>query len=408
MKKFFANIWTKRAVSLISVFYAFIACRVCYFSLFYDIHINSRASLCLALTGVSVLSIVAMLYSRRQILTRIASFIILPAMLPVVLLYFGEWGLIIPIIATGIVILLLSGAGEGVKTAVGTIILLLYIFGALGYFIFSSFFITTVKESVVSSGVSPSGRYRYRIVNTEDTSGGSTAVYVEPNYADKKYKFVTFTLKNMEHVVSRTRPVSEANDVQWKTQSRQEITQELEALSDAIKVDVTDDELKKLGLTFDSTLEVSDIEIYTRLDLGYTASDVDPIKLDELDADKLAKLGIGKEGTRYYVLSPSAELYDELDIASGKRVYFSDFTDDAYEIFESAHADDYGNPDFKIGSDMTVLLNTLSDEQLKMLGVSDNGDVMVYNGKVVFRYYVAEIEDYYDVDSRKLDISLLD
>lgn len=55
-----------------------------------------------------------------------------------------------------------------------------------------------------------------------------------------------------------------------------------------------------------------------------------------------------------------------------------------------------------------MLLNTLSDEQLKMLGVSDNGDVMVYNGKVVFRYYVAEIEDYYDVDSRKLDISLLD
>ena len=104
-------------------------------------------------------------------------------MLPVVLLYFGEWGLIIPIVIVGIVILLLSGAGEGMKTAIATIILLLYIFGALGYFLFTSFFVAATKEEVIDTGVSPSGAYRYRIVNTEDTSNGSTAIYVEPNTA---------------------------------------------------------------------------------------------------------------------------------------------------------------------------------------------------------------------------------
>ena len=55
-----------------------------------------------------------------------------------------------------------------------------------------------------------------------------------------------------------------------------------------------------------------------------------------------------------------------------------------------------------------MLLSSLSDEQLAMLGVSESGDVMTFNGKVVFRYYVAEIEDYYDVDSRKISISLFD
>ena len=32
---------------------------------------------------------------------------------------------------------------------------------------------------------------------------------------------------------------------------------------------------------------------------------------------------------------------------------------------------------------------------------------MRFNGKVCFRFYVAELEDYYDVDSRKLSLDLL-
>lgn len=408
MKNFFSNIWTKRVVSIVSVLYALLACRICYFSLFYDIHINSRVSLCLTLTGISVLALVAMLYSRKQILTKISSFIILPAMLPVVLLYFGEWGLMIPIIATGIVILLLSGAGEGAKTAVSTIILLLYIFGALGYFVFSSFFITNAKETVVGSGVSPSGKYRYRIVNTEDSSNGSTAVYVEPNYADKKYKFATFTLKDMERIVTRTRPIAETSDIQWETKSRQDITAELNALSDSIDVNVTEAEFEKLGYKFDNSLEMSDADVDVLFELGLTASDVDPIKLDALSDEQLSILGIGREGDRYYVLSPTAALYDEIDKRSGQRVYFSDLNDDAFEIFNAFKTDDYGNPLFKIGTDSSVLLSSLSDEQLAMLGVSESGDVMTFNGKVVFRYYVAEIEDYYDVDSRKISFSLFD
>ena len=143
MKNLFANVWTKRVIAILSVIYTFFVCKLCYYSIFYDIHIHQRASLCLAVSGVSLVALVIMLYTRHQILTRISSFIILPAMLPVVLLYFGEWGLIIPIIIVGIVILLLSGAGEGVKTALATIILLMYIFGALGYFLFTSFFVST-------------------------------------------------------------------------------------------------------------------------------------------------------------------------------------------------------------------------------------------------------------------------
>ena len=408
MNNFLGNIWTKRVVAVLSLLYALAVCRLCYFSIFYEIHVRDRVSLCLTVTVVSIIALVAMLYTRKQVITRIASFIILPAMLPVVLLYFGEWGMIIPIIITGVTILLLSGAGEGGKTAVGTIVLLMYIFGALGYFVFTSFFVSSAKETLVEKGTSPSGRYRYTVINTEDTSNGSTAVYVEPNYADEDFPFVNFTLKSMDRVVYRVRPIAEEIDIEWTTQSRQDITQQIEAISDNIEITLTDDELKQLGYTYDNKLTLSDVDIDMKLQIGLDGSNVDPILLDSLNDEQLAVFGIGRDSNeRYYILSPSAEVIDSAGAGSGKKIYFSEIDSDTIEKFQSEYLDEYYDYKFKVTKDRTVLLNTLTDEQLKSFGISDQSDVMTFNGKVCFRSYVAEIEDYYDVDSRHLSIDLL-
>ncbi len=395
MKNFFANIWTKRAASLVSAFYAFVVCYICYYSIFYDIVISSPLSLCLLVTGVSIFALVVMLYSRKQILTRLSSFIILPAMLPVVLLYFGEWSLIIPIIATGVVILLLSGAGEGLKTAVGTISLLLYIFGALGYFLFTSFFVTAAKNNTVASGVSPSGMYRYSVVNTEDTSNGSTAVYVEPNYADVEYPFVTFTLKNMERIVYLERPIQPTADIQWITQTRQEITTYLNSISDSIILHLSEAQLKKLGYTYDSKLALTGLTNTQKKTIGKSLSDIETTYLDSLTAEQLAYFNIGKNASgKYYVLKPSQTLLTELEKNSGATVYLSELSSDQQELFN-------------VTKDDSVYLNTLTDENLKELGVPEKGDVMTFNGEVCFRYYVAVIENYFDVDDRSLSIQLL-
>lgn len=408
MNNFLGNIWTKRVVAVLSLLYALAVCRLCYFSIFYEIHVRDKVSLCLTVTVVSIIALVAMLYTRKQVITRIASFMILPAMLPVVLLYFGEWGMIIPIIITGVTILLLSGAGEGGKTAVGTIVLLMYIFGALGYFVFTSFFVSSAKETLVEKGTSPSGRYRYTVINTEDTSNGSTAVYVEPNYADEDFPFVTFTLKSMDRVVYRVRPIAEEIDIEWTTQSRQDVTQQIEAISDNIEITLTDDELKQLGYTYDNKLTLSDVDIDMKLQIGLDGSNVDPILLDSLNDEQLAVFGIGRDPNgRYYILSPSAEVIDSAGAGSGKKIYFSEIDSDTIEKFQSEYLDEYYDYKFKVTKDRTVLLNTLTDEQLRSFGVSDQSDVMTFNGKVCFRSYVAEIEDYYDVDSRHLSIDLL-
>lgn len=407
MKSFFANVWTKRAAAFLGLIYTYGVCRLCYLSLFYEIHIHAKVSLCLITIAVSILAIVIMLYTRRQLVTKISSFLILPAMLPVVLLYFGEWGLILPIIFTGVAILLLSGAGEGIKTALGTVTLLLYIFGALGYFLFTSFFVTPVKETVVAKGFSPSDKYRYRVVNTADSSQGSTTVYIEPNYADLKYPYVTFTLKNMERQIHVERPINENIGIDWITQSRAETTEQLNEISDSILIHLSEENLKKLGYTYDEKIVLDEIVVSMKKKIGLTASDVDPIKLDSLSDEQLELFGIGRDDGRYYVLKPSEKLLNELDAKNNERIYFSDFNSGAYKVFNDEHVDDYGNKLFIVEKENTVLLSSLTDAQLESVGIPDEGDVMLFNGQICFREYVAVVEQYFDVDSRKLSLDIL-
>lgn len=408
MKSFFENVWTKRVVAFLGLIYTYGVCRLCYLSLFYDIHIHSKVSLCLITIAVSIMAIVIMLYTRRQLVTKISSFIILPAMLPVVLLYFGEWGLILPIILTGVAILLLSGAGEGIKTAMGTVTLLLYIFGALGYFLFTSFFVTPVKETEVASGVSPSGKYRYRVVNTVDSSKGSTAVYIEPNYADLKYPYVTFKLKNMERQIHVERPINENINIEWITQSRSETTEQLNGISDNILIHLSEENLKKLGYTYDEKLVLDEVVVSYRKKIGQTASDVDVVKLDDLTEEQLDIFGIGRDADgRYYVLNPSDKLIDKIGAKKNERLYFSDFNSDAYEVFNDEHIDEYGNKLFTVEKENSVLLSSLTDEQLESVGIPDEGDVMIFNGKICFREYVAVVDQYFDVESRKLSLDIL-
>lgn len=397
MKNILSNIWAKRALALISALYAAGVCRLAYLSAFYDIHIKSRPSLCLTLVAVSLVALLCMISSRKQVLTKLSSFVILIAMLPVALLYFGEWCLIIPIVVTGIIIFLLSGAGEGTKTAMGTVILLMYLFGAIGFFMFKAFFVASAKETLMDSGTSPSGKYRYEVVNTEDSSNGSTAVYVEPNYADVRYPFTRFSLKNIKRVVFQDRPMTDKVEVVWETQTRQEITKRLEHLSDNIEVELTEEELKALGYTYDSKLmlDLTDMPTEDKFAIGKTARDVDPIPLDELTTSQLDYFGISKTPNgRYYLVNPDQELIDDLDNYEDGPVYF--------DLMDSKQ-----RKKFYISKDRSVLLNSLTDAQLDALGIADEGDVMKFNGKTVFRYYVAELDDYFDVDSRKLSFDLI-
>lgn len=408
MKSIFSNVWMKRFVSIIATLYTVAVCYLSYYSIFYDVQVHSRSSLCILVSAVSVIALILMLYTRNQLLTKISSFVILIAMLPVVLMYFDEKAVLIPIMITGIVILLFSGASEGKKTLVGTLIILFYIFGALGFYVFNSFFVTHAKTEVIQSGFSQTERYRYKLINTEDASGGSTSIYIEPNYTDITYPLVTFKLKNMERLCYQERPMCENVQLEWSTGTREEITRELNSISDEILVTLTNEEFEAYNITIDRRLQISGINLYKLIEVGKSASDVDPLKLDSLSESQLAAFDIGKEADgRYYVLEPTAEFLEEIGRGQGERIYLGELDSKGYEAFSESHLDENGYTLYDLGKDNTIPLSSLTDEQLETLGVSAEGDILKFNGKVCFRYYVAELEDYYNTDERRLSIDLL-
>lgn len=408
MKAFFSNVWVKRFVSIIPVFYTIAVGYLCYYSIFYDIHIQDRQSLCVIVSAISLIALILMLYTRNQLLTKISSFLILAAMLPVVVFWMDEKHLYVPIVIAGVIILLFSGASEGKKTMLGTVILLSYIFGALGFYLFNSFFVTHAKKEILKSGVSPSGRYRYELINTEDTSGGSTSIVIEPNYADVSYPYVTLTLKDMERVCYQVRPMLEEEvKLDWSTGTREEITKELNGISDDIRINLTDAEFEAYNIDIDRRLEISGINLYKLIEIGKSASDVDPLKLDDLSESQLAVFDIGKdESGKYYVLEPTAEFYTAIGRMEGDRILLSELDSKGYEAFSEMHLDELGYTLYDLGKDNTIALSELSDSQLAELGVSESGDVLKFNDKICFRYYVAELEDYYNTEKKSISFDL--
>lgn len=209
------DIWFKRAASVISILYTIYVCILSYRTLFYEVIITRRAAFCLYISAVTAIAVAAMIYSRKQLATKFAGFILVPVLLPVILTCLGKWELIIPLSVCAVVIFFASGANEAAKTIIGTMYLLLYILAALAYFIFTSFLSSPSIKETIDSGVSPSGKYRYEVINTTDSSNGSTSVILEPNDKDIEKSTVTYRAKGYDRTICVKRPLKKIK-LEWK------------------------------------------------------------------------------------------------------------------------------------------------------------------------------------------------
>lgn len=364
MGEFFANKWTKRAVSLLSPVYCLLIIGLSYFSIFYELTVKNPNSICIALSAVSAIAMIIMLYTRRQALTICSSLVMLPALLPAVLLYFGQWHVLIPLLVTSLVIFFFSGLGETAKTVFGTAFVLLYLLGSMVYFLVTTLFAPSTVSTVMESGVSPSGAYRYEVVNTVDSSSGSTTVNVESNLLDKEYDTVLFQIRGLTRTVMLERPLQEQVEIVWQTEKRADITSQISKISSDIEVTLSDAQMDLLGLpayevtySGSSPLKMSPAEYHeividlTAAQMGQLETEKESYKLDSLSENALETLGITVK-------------------------------------------------DFK-----TMQLSELTDADLATLGIPEEGDVMYYNGKVCFRYYIAILEEYFDLSKQEIGLT---
>ncbi len=353
-------------LSFVSLLYLKGVVQLAYYSMFYRLEIpeETRGKYCFLVSMACLFFGAVMLFTRRQIVTRLSIMACLPFYLPIILFNYNHLVLLIPLGITVVVTYLASGTKEGPKTILGALFLMLYV---LGFFVFTTVqnvLQPAIEETVIERGVTPSGSYRYSVVQVLDQGDGNTYVAVEPNTEDVAYDYSTWYTKGFRQEIYRERPLKKGFKAEWTTQTRAEITKELITKNPSTVFVLDAEQMKMLGLNvgFAQDFEISELSLSQRHKLGYGSNKddidkrfaglfgvtlVDPDFVVTLDFDKMVELG----------LEPTYE----------------------------------------------QRLSHMTDKQLELLGVPEENEVLKVGKKIVFREYVAVLERRFSEENRDMD-----
>lgn len=350
--------------SFINIFFLVGVAKFAYYSCFYRLEIpeSKRAAYCALVTLACIGWGALLLFTRRQIVTRFVIMLSMPLYLPIILFNYRYLCLVIPLVLFVLITYLGCGTGEGPKTILGAVFLMIYILGAFAFFVAQTVVQPAIVETVLERSVSPEQQYRYSVVNVQDQANGNTYIAIEPNTYDIDYSHCKWYAKGYEREVYRIRPAGEVK-LTWKTQTRAEITKELIANNPSTVFTLNADQMKTLGLDKD----------YTKV-----------VKAKSLSRSQRKRLGVCFQ----------TDLIGEQTPESTGLVLIE--SDRKLELTFKQCVD--------IGLDPSVekRLSTMTDDDLAKLGVPEINEVLVVNGKTVFRQYVSVIERAFDPSARSL------
>lgn len=182
--KVLKNKWFILFVSILNGVYTAGLLYFAYIAVFYTIEFENTLKFAIIYSVISVIVGLLMYYTRRSALTAVFNILNLAAFLPSLLLNWGNWPLLIPAAIVTLFGFFSCKMNDAVKTVFGTIFLLVYIIGCIIFFLVMNVFMVKTTDTVLESGISPSGNFRYYVVNMENKSSGKTAAYIEPNALD--------------------------------------------------------------------------------------------------------------------------------------------------------------------------------------------------------------------------------
>lgn len=219
---FLTNKWFKFGVSFLSIAYPVFLGFVAWLFMGYYLEPTHQGALVTLYIFINIIFFGIMLFTRKQIVTRIVA-IISPFLAFAILLFgFGNWFAAVPPIVVSVLIFLLSGTGETTKIVIGTIYLLMYVVGVLVYLTFKMLFGNITLMDVDLSARSTSYRYspdkQYRIVLYVDPEGDasrSVSFYLEETDGDISLPFLECrNALGGIHII--TSDYNKPADVKWK------------------------------------------------------------------------------------------------------------------------------------------------------------------------------------------------
>lgn len=235
-KSILSNPWLKLGVSILTFAYLGLVFILAYWTFLYEIRFRSEQAFNIIYIAASVIFMVLMFYTRKQLPTRIVSMTLLfPAFL-LILFNASRPMIYIPPLVVGIILFFACSAGESTKVIMGTIYILVYVVGLVAFMIACTLFGGSSVETKLdantpaeiaanydmakidtlnSNCVSPGGKYRYYIVDVKDNARGKVNIVVEPNDLDLEYRYFTLVEVGYSKRVAIHNTSGVTPDIRW-------------------------------------------------------------------------------------------------------------------------------------------------------------------------------------------------
>lgn len=223
---FFKNVWFRRAVALLCWGYTALMLWIAWLCFGFFFEFENPTPLFVLYLFVNIAALGLIILTRKQMITKINAYVLPPIVFLIVIFSFGNWYMILPPLVVMIVMFFVNNSNETLKTVLGTMYLLMYVIGVVGYIGIQMFMgdisftgVDLTRRDPDYEKLSKSGDYRIvRYIN--DTNERKTmSYYVEYTGDDVEIPLgLCKKVFGCKHVHTGTYQNRSEDLVEWSTQ----------------------------------------------------------------------------------------------------------------------------------------------------------------------------------------------
>ncbi len=241
-KGFLSNKLLNFCISVFNLLYLILILTFAIWSFLYEITFENEKTFLVVYSVASVIFMVLMILTRKQLLTRIMSMALLTPVFMLVVFNQDNFLMYLPPLIVGIVMFFACQSSATTKVVMGTIYILMYFVGLIGFMLISTLFggsaietkldatvtDTTITENydmekiaqLNANSISPDGKYRYYILDVQDNERGKVIIVVEPNDMDVEYRFFTLVEVGYSSRIAKYATRGVTPDIEWVSNNR--------------------------------------------------------------------------------------------------------------------------------------------------------------------------------------------
>ncbi|MCH5204125.1 MAG: hypothetical protein J1F03_05210 [Oscillospiraceae bacterium] len=224
---FFKNAWFRRGVALACYGYTAFLVWVAWLCLGFFFALENPTPLFVLYLFVNIAAMGLMIFTRKQLITQINTFLIPIVVLVLMIFGFGHWFIIVPPMVVMVVVFFTARSNETLKTVFGTLYLLFFVIGVAAYIAINMFIgsfsftdVDLTKRDLSYEYVSETGDYRIVRYLQESGMRKTVSYYVETTTEDVNIPLgVCKKVIGCKHLHTAEYEVLNNGLVQWRTES---------------------------------------------------------------------------------------------------------------------------------------------------------------------------------------------